>query len=143
LIDFVPTILDWAEVSPPDDPLATRAFFEQAAPLQPVLPGESLRDVVEGDAVPRRGHALIEFDDDLTTATECVQMRVLVTDAYKLCYYRQTGECVLFDRREDPDELRNLYGLPGYERVSRDMMERLLGECLRTEPRLPRRVVGS
>jgi arylsulfatase A-like enzyme len=142
LIDFVPTILDWAGVAPPDDPLATTEFVERARTVQPVLPGESLRPVVETDALPERGHALIEFDDDLNPYVESVQMRVLVTESHKLCYYRQTGQFILFDRLKDPGETNNVYGAAGYERVSQEMLERLVFECLRTEARMPRRVVG-
>lgn len=142
-IDFAPTLLDYAGVQPPDDPLANDTFFDLAGPVQPVLPGESLRPVVDTGAEPVRGTALIEFDDDLNPHAPCVQMRVLVTDTHKLCYYRPTGECLLYDRRHDPGEQRNLYHDPAHADLARTMLERLLDQCLHTEPRLPRRVIGS
>ena len=142
-IDFAPTVLDWAGVPQPEDPGVTPEYLEKVGALQPPLPGESLRAVVEDGASPQRGAALVEFDDDLNPNVDCVQMRMLVTDAFKLCYYRPTGECLLYDRRNDPGETENVYGKNGYEAIGADLMRRLLDETMRTEPRLPRRLSGA
>lgn len=142
LLDLTPTILDWTNTKMPDDPLYTAEFEAQASPLQSVLPGESLRPVAENGCKPKRGTALIEFDDDLTKAFPCVQMRVLVTKDYKYCYYEPTGESLLFDRANDPEEKNNLSGNSAMREIEQKLLRQLLHEIMRTEPRLPRRVIG-
>ena len=143
LLDFAPTVLDWTGTRMPEDPWVTETFLEQAGGIQPVLPGESLRPAAETGETPKRGTALLEFDDDITPAFPCAQMRVLVTEAYKFAHYEPTGENMLFDRENDPGEVNNLAGREEYRDVERELLNQLLREILRTEPRLPRRTTNA
>jgi hypothetical protein len=40
--------------------------------------------------------------------------------------YVDGGESVLFDRRNDPDQVSNLFAEPGYEDVVQDLTERIV-----------------
>jgi len=139
MLDLVPTILDLADVAGPDDPLINDMFRTQAAPLPPALPGESLKPVLLDHRRPRRRNALVEFDDELQKAFDLVQMRMLVTNEYKLVYYAPTAEIMLFNRQHDPEEMKNLAGDSTYTPVVKDLLAQLLHEISRTEDRLPRR----
>jgi hypothetical protein len=54
---------------------------------------------------------------------------------YKLVYYYQNDEWELFDLQEDPQDLVNLYGTPGYEAITRDLKQRL--QALRVQYQVP------
>lgn len=143
MLDLVPTILDLASVAQPDDLQINETFRKQAAPLPPALPGESLKPVLLHNSRPQRKNALVEFDDELQNAFDLLQMRMLVTNEYKLVYYAPTGEIMLFDRRQDPQEMKNLSNDRNYTVVINDLLTQLLREISRTEDRLPRRFANA
>ena len=60
-------------------------------------------------------------------------MRALVTNDYKLVIYPAFHEMMLFDRKNDPQELKNIADLSEYQSVVRNMLENLVGELARTE----------
>ena len=48
------------------------------------------------------------------------------TDRYKLMhFYNDIDVWELYDLQEDPNELNNLYGKPGYDQITKDMMDEL------------------
>ncbi len=47
------------------------------------------------------------------------------TKRYKLIYYYKVDEWELFDLKQDPDELQNLYGKPNYAKVTRALKDEL------------------
>jgi len=65
-------------------------------------------------------------------------IRCLTTDDWKLVHYQGKDFGELYDRRNDPHEIRNLWYDPGMQPMVREMRERLLAFILQTEP-LPRR----
>ena len=81
----------------------------------------------------------METDDELNPHFDLLQMRVLVTNDYKLCHYSPTGEVVVFDRKNDPDERVNLADNPELQPLIRTLLAQLLVEINRTEARRPRR----
>jgi arylsulfatase A-like enzyme len=85
----------------------------------------------------------VEFDDENQNSYDLLQMRMLVTNDYKMTYYSPTGEILLFDRNEDPWEMRNLATEEEYRDIVRSLLSELLREISRTEPRLPRRYSGA
>lgn len=144
LIDLAPTLLAAAGVAGPDDAAVNAAYRRQLGRWLPALPGESLLPVLaDADVSPRRGTALVETDDELNPHFDLLQMRVLVTNEYKLCHFSPTGETVLFDRRRDPGETTNLAGDPAHRGALTDLLARLMVEVNRTEARLPRRFVDA
>lgn len=140
LLDMVPTLLEAAGVSAPEDPEVNDNFRDQVGGLPNALPGESLWGCVrDAGALPLRGCALVETDDEHVRSTDLLQMRVLVTDDYKLCHYSPSGEVLVFDRRTDPGERRNLARDPGHAELVAQLLARLTVEINRTEARRPRR----
>lgn len=119
MMDLVPTVLDLAGVAPVDE-----------------LPGEVLTPVVAGDRLPDRKQALVEADR-VKSSLGNLKMRSLITNEYKLVYYPAQGETLLFDRNNDPQELKNLAHEPELQDVVLDMFKRLLSELARTERPLP------
>ena len=57
------------------------------------------------------------------------------TGRYKLVHYYRNQEWELFDLQADPDELRNLYGQPAYDELTRDLVQRL--RALRSQYQVP------
>lgn len=137
MLDMVPTVLDLAGVEQPRDVNHER-WAEHGVPLATTLPGEVLTPVVCGDEQPSRKNALIELDVDNTKVYDLLQYRSLVTNDYKLVYYAPTKETMLFDRRHDPDELRNLANDPACQGIVLDLFRQMVHELARTEARLPR-----
>ena len=140
LLDLVPTLLDVAGVTQPEDPQVNDAYRTQAGQLPTSLPGESLRQLItDPDARPIRRSALIETDDELNPNFDLLQMRVLVTNDYKLCHYSPTNEVILYDRRTDPLERHNLAADPAHHGTVVRLLAQLVTEINRTENRRPRR----
>ncbi len=143
ILDLVPTMLDLAGVNQPEDEWMSREWLDRHGTPAPSLPGEVLTPVLVAGARPRRRNALVECDTDTTTAFDLLQMRWLVTNEYKLVYYAPTDEVLLFDRRQDPYESRNVADDPSYATVLLDLFKKLLHEIARTEARLPRQICGA
>ena len=112
LIDVAPTILDLAGVQRP--------------PMQ----GVSLARYLMGGALDERQAILTENDDEYVG----LFVRTLITRDWKLTRYagRPYGE--LFDRRSDPGELRNLWGVPDHVKTRVELTELMLDEMLRAAP---------
>jgi len=135
-LDLVPTVLDLCGVAHPYDLLRAQKCAEKCqedskAP-PPALPGEVLTPVLEGASDPVRKTAIFEHDT-VKAGFQTVQLRALVTNDYKLVYYTPLQEVMLFDRRKDPLELKDLAGEEEYQPVVNDLMKRLLAELARTE----------
>lgn len=108
-IDYAPTFLDLAGVPVPDD-----------------MQGISLMPLLRGDSVsswrPTLYYHFYEFP-----AEHMVKRHYGVRDSrYKLIhFYNDIDSWELYDLQEDPSEMHNLYGKPGTEAVTSDMMEKL------------------
>jgi arylsulfatase A-like enzyme len=142
LLDFVPTILDFAEVKQ-YDPDFTPEWLAAASPISTPLPGESLKPVLSNGKRPQRRNALVEFDDDLKQAFDLSQMRMIITNEYKLCFYSPTREGILIDRNKDPLELENYFNDPKYAEIRNYLFGELISQIMRTDSRLPRRLSGA
>jgi len=116
MMDMVPTAMDLAGV-----------------PFPRRLPGEVLTPVLIGDAQPERKIALVEVDRVKGSPIGVVKMRAIVTDGYKLVRYAPTDEVMLFDRQNDPQELKNIAGDPEYAGVVEELMKLLDAELERTK----------
>ena len=104
-IDYAPTFLDLAGAPIPDD--------IQGASLLPLLRGEKPADW--------RKSLYYHFYE--YPAEHMVKRHYGVrTERYKLIhFYNDIDEWELYDLQEDPTEMHNLYGQPGYEEVTREL----------------------
>jgi arylsulfatase A-like enzyme len=132
-LDFAPTILDLAGVATPEGPVPRR---REAPEQMPAWPGKSLRPVLEGTAPSVREAVLVENDEDYLG----LRLRTLVTDRWQLTVYGGQDYGELFDLREDPGQLHNLWSSPQHRDVKADLHRRLLHEVVETDSALPRRL---
>jgi len=87
----------------------------------------------EGRAV--RSWSITENHHTLTK----VHCRTYVDQRYKLTVYRNGDQGELFDLRDDPNELRNLWDEPSAAALKAELMHRFVQACLQYEPvRMPR-----
>jgi len=108
-IDYAPTFLELAGVDVPAD--------IQGRSMLPLLKGEHPADW--RDAIYYHYH---EYP-----AEHAVKRHYGVRDSrYKLMhFYNDIDRWELYDLQEDPHELNNLYGKPGYEKLTAGMMDKL------------------
>lgn len=62
--------------------------------------------------------------------------KMVRTNTWKLVI-RETGGNELYNMRDDPNEMRNLYGDPEYSAVVLDLQYKLIQWCLRTDTDRP------
>lgn len=108
-IDYAPTFLEIAGVEIPED--------IQGVSLMPLLRGEH----------PDNWRDAIYYHYHEYPAEHAVKRHYGVrTDRYKLIhFYNDIDQWELYDLQADPRELNNLYGKPGYEDITRQMLHRL------------------
>ena len=126
-IDFAPTILDFAGVPIPRN--------MQGRSLRPLLEGRSPDDWRSSTyyAYYENSWELRDQGDEAMaepfryfTAHRIGPHRGVRTERYKLIeYYGEGDYWELFDLREDPDELKNLYEDPACETIVADLKEEL------------------
>lgn len=100
-VDFQPTILRLMGFEP--------CGREQGCDASPLLRGDELKWTNESFL----HHAQLDKAG-------------IFTDEYELAYCKDSDEALLFDRKNDPDQVDNLYGKPGYEEVTSDLTRRIV-----------------
>jgi arylsulfatase A-like enzyme len=96
------------------------------------MQGRSLLSAIDGTAKQVRDAVLIEYGSQRSmpgVEGETV-MRTLVTDQYRITYYRGAPWGELYDLERDPHEMHNLWDDESASRVKKDMTELLLREML-------------
>ena len=109
-IDYAPTFLELAGAPIPED--------IQGVSLVPLLKGEKPADWRKS-----LYYHFYEFP-----AEHMVKRHYGVrTDRYKLIhFYNDIDEWELYDLKEDPTEMHNIYGQPGYEKITEDLKAELV-----------------
>lgn len=106
-LDIGPTMLDIAGVEVPDD-----------------MQGESFLPLVSG-ALAQGRDALYYHYYEYGEHSVSPHFGVM-TDRYKLIrFYKMVDSWELYDLKEDPDEMNNLYGVKKYGKIQRDLKQRL------------------
>lgn len=111
----------------------------------PDLQGYDMTEVLkepENHEKQPRDCCLIEHDVEVGPLYE--RLRTLITKDYKLTIYeghKDYGD--LFDRKNDPNELNNIWFDDKYKDVRFDLVNRLLQECLAVQSRYPERLAGT
>ncbi len=115
-IDFAPTFLDYAGID--------------VSELNPQ--GRSFRDVIEQRPGARGYDSVYYRYWDYPSEHNVYPHMGVRTNKYKLIFfeYRESEEerdfyWELYDVQEDPNELNNLYGQPGYEKITENLIEEL------------------
>ncbi len=121
-VDIAPTVAELAGVKGPHR-MQGQPLFDRDGKLRPV---------------PARTAALTEWRGEKlhqgTGAPPTPAVRCLTTDDWKFVHYEGKPFGELYDRRNDPQEIRNLWADPGRQSVVRELRERLLGFILESEP---------
>ena len=109
-IDWAPTILSIAGVTPPAD--------MQGVSLLPLFKNN-------GKNIPWKNQAYYHYYE--YPQPHHVQPHFGVrTEAYKLvCFYGDKISWELFDLKNDPRELNNLYGVKGHEKITKELRAKL------------------
>ena len=145
ILDFMPTILDLAGVPypKPDTPDIPdwQGFFPDRFHLYPSdslsrLPGNALTPIMTGEKEELQDWVLVEDDDDVRG----IIIRTLVTKDYKLIIFMNREDGVLFDRKKDPNELKNCFDDPAYADIKAEMMTKMTHAILNNQERMARRI---
>lgn len=110
-IDYGPTFLDIAGAEIPDD-----------------IQGESLLPLLEGKH-PKSWRQSLYYHYYEYPAEHSVKRHygVSTADGWKLIhFYKDIDEWELYNLNTDPNELHNLYGQPGYEKKTKQLMRELV-----------------
>lgn len=136
LLDFAPTLLDFAGVGIPEGVVPA----EPEAPTAPsAWPGRSLRNVLSGVDSSAAGRAVVEMDEDYLG----FKMRTLVTRRHRLTCYSGQSYGEFFDLQEDPEELNNLWNDQACRGLRDELRLELLDELMRTDICVPRQLSRS
>ena len=110
-IDYAPTFLELAGVEVPEE-----------------MQGESLLPILEGKDVPKWREALYYHYYEYPGPHSVKRHYGVRTDRYKLIhFYNNIDQWELYDLKEDPTEMHNLYGEKGYGDVTKDLHAKLEG----------------
>ncbi len=108
-IDYAPTFLELAGVSVPDD-----------------IQGVSLLPLLKGETPDNWRRSLYYHFYEYPAEHKVKRHYGVRNDRYKLIhFYNDIDEWELYDLKEDPHELHNLYGNPAYREVTGRMMHEL------------------
>ncbi|MDY3070239.1 MAG: sulfatase [Parabacteroides sp.] len=109
-IDYGPTILELAGVEVPED-----------------MHGESFLPLLKGEKVDDWRKSLYYHFYEYPAEHAVKRHYGVRTERYKLIhFYNDIDEWELYDLKEDPSEMNNLYGKPGYENVIKDLQKELV-----------------
>jgi len=125
LVDLAPTFLGYAGIEVPGR-------------MQGVSQVEAWSSPREADGGVR-DHIIVE---NRHTHTQ-VHLRTLVTDRYKLTLYRGRDWGELFDLRDDPEEMTNLYHDPAYAELRAELTHKFMMAEMEREPTWMPRITGA
>ena len=104
--------------------------------MPPPWPGISLAPVLGGENVAARESIIVENDEDYLG----LRLRTLVTPDHQLTVYGDQPYGELFDLREDPHQLHNLWSSRDHRALRGELERRLLRQLIQTDSALPRRL---
>ena len=135
-IDFVPTVLELANVAPLEGRVPPRP---EAPQQRPALPGKSFAKILKGETKKTQDSIIIENDEDYLG----MRQRTLVTDEWHItCYIgEEYGE--LFNLKNDPEQLTNRWDDPECNEVKRELQVCLMYRFAETDRTLPRRIAHA
>ncbi len=111
----------------------------------PSMQGYDFTPVLKDPNQKVRDYCLIENDEEVgPRGPFYVRLRHLITEDYKLTVYTSLPEHGdLFDRKNDPEELNNLWYDKNYNEIRFKMVNKILRENLKAQTRYPERLAGT
>jgi len=125
-IDFAPTLLKLLNIKTRDQP--------------PDMQGVDMTPILKDPSLKVRDHCLIEEDEEIFRVK--LRLRHLITEDHKITVYehlRDYGD--IFDRKNDPDEINNLWYKD--KELRSKLIEKLFYENLAAQSRYPHRVANG
>ena len=113
-LDLTPTFLDLANANP----LAG-------------MEGKSFAPLLAGEAETHRDAVIVERISVLGGDT--IRVKMLVTEDWKLLHYGSAPYGELYNVKDDPEDLVNLWDNADYAEIRRDLIDRLLAELIDSE----------
>ncbi len=95
------------------------------------MEGRSFAEVLRGEAHRRRDSVVVERISVL--AEGAMKVKMLVTEDWKLLHYGSAPYGELYNVRNDPEDLQNLWDVPAYAEVRQQLTERLLAALIDDE----------
>jgi len=103
------------------------------------MQGRDMTPILQDSQETIREACLVEHDEELFNFGINVRLRHLITEKHKLTVYAGlNGYGDLFDRKDDPNELQNLW--ESKPKLRNQMIERLLHENLQAQSIYPKRI---
>lgn len=108
-------------------------------PVPRTMVGVDQSKVWAGEKEQARDHVLVEHHHQPTT----IHLNSYINERYKITRYcnRDYGE--IFDLKNDPGEINNLWDDPAYKELKAELTEKLLNAKMRDEPLWMPRVAGA
>ncbi len=97
--------------------------------------GRSCKGVLAREQAEVRDWVYIEYDESYLND----RLRQIRSRDWALTYYANNDYGLLFDLRQDPDELHNVWDHPDYQQVKAGLLAELLRETSRADDWLPRK----
>jgi len=108
----------------------------------PDMQGFDITPILRDPDVSLRDSVLIENDEEIGPLES--RLRHLITEDYKLTIYENAPEFGdLYDRKNDPNELNNLWNDKNYRDKRCELVNLCLRENLKAQTKYPKRMAGS
>ncbi len=143
--DIAPTVLELLDIEP------DKRWVIHGESLLPVIHGEKRKDAVFGDGgheddMTARFNRSVTKDGKPTTLGKqqvysefpesMSRTKMVRTEEWKLVI-RLAGGNELYNMKNDPDEMHNLYGNHKYNNVVMELMQKMIEWCLKTDTDRP------
>ncbi|MBD3197322.1 MAG: sulfatase-like hydrolase/transferase [Candidatus Lokiarchaeota archaeon] len=108
----------------------------------PDMQGYDFQKILKNPEAEIRDVCYVENDEEIGTLKS--RLRHLITKNYKLTIYQNNplfGD--LYDRKNDPEELNNLWEDANYKEIRFELIDKLLHESLNALGETPKRIAGT
>ena len=108
----------------------------------PDMQGYDITPILKNPETKVRDCCFIENDEEVGPLKS--RLRHFVTEDYKLTIYESVpGYGDIYDRKNDPDEMNNLWYDKDFQEKRFELVDKLLHENLKVQTHYPKRVAGS
>ena len=108
----------------------------------PDMQGFDISPILENPNTKIRDCCFIENDEEIGPLKS--RLRHLITEQYKLTVYESLpGYGDIYDRKNDPDELHNLWDNQNFKEKRFELVDKLLHENLKAQTYFPKRIAAS